>query len=113
MQKGKWGDKKSQRDHMLDLRKRDDDEMIKDVEDQYHRDLEDVRDRANRKAKEEAIIASEDFKTRMHKRRMQSQSMFKDNLMRKGSFGDGSRDRSNVSHFDTTSKLYRDMPVED
>ena len=42
---------------------------------------------------------------------MQSQSMFKDNALRQGSFGDGTR--SNMSHFDTTSKLYRDMPVED
>lgn len=39
-------DRNSARDHMFDIRKREDDEMIKGVEDQYHRDLEDVKNRA-------------------------------------------------------------------
>ena len=69
----------------MDLRKRDEDVYAKDTEDQYHRDLEEIQERSKKKEDNLKQLAETDFKERMRKKRLQSQSMFKDNSMRKNS----------------------------
>ena len=46
----------------MDLRKRDEDEYIKDTEDQYHRDLEEIHERNKKKEENLRQLADADFK---------------------------------------------------
>jgi len=62
MTKHKFDDRRSQREHLLDLRKRDEDEFIKDTEDQYHRDLEEIHERNKKKEETLRQLADTDFK---------------------------------------------------
>lgn len=72
IQKHKFDDRNNQREHILDTRKRDEDVRIKDIEDQYHRELEEIEQRNKKNEELLKMKNEEDFKKRMKQRRMQS-----------------------------------------
>ena len=65
LQKHKFDARNGLRANVLDTRKRDEDVNIKDIEDQYHRDLEEIQERNKRKEETLKLKNDEDFKKRM------------------------------------------------